>query len=61
MIANTASVVKKIFILSSVIALSTGHRDTVAYENYVSVEVFIFDPGPEAIATKSLKYMQQFA
>jgi sugar phosphate isomerase/epimerase len=32
----------------------------IDYQGYVSVEVFIFDPGPEAIATKSLKYMQQF-
>jgi sugar phosphate isomerase/epimerase len=33
----------------------------IDYLGYVSVEVFIFDPGPEAIATKSLRYMQQFA
>ncbi|GMV91614.1 MAG: hypothetical protein AMXMBFR82_13920 [Candidatus Hydrogenedentota bacterium] len=32
----------------------------INYTGYVSVEVFIFDPGPEAIAEKSLKYMRQF-
>jgi len=32
----------------------------INYQEYVSVEVFIFDPGPEAIATKSLQYMKQF-
>lgn len=32
----------------------------VGYEDYVSVEVFKFDPGPEAIATKSLAYLKQF-
>ncbi|GMW01055.1 MAG: hypothetical protein AMXMBFR84_21920 [Candidatus Hydrogenedentota bacterium] len=32
----------------------------VSYQAYVSVEVFIFDRGPEAIAEKSLKYMKQF-
>ena len=30
------------------------------YAGYVSVEVFKFDPGPEAIATKSLEYMKRF-
>ena len=30
------------------------------YQGYVSVEVFIFDPGPEAIAEKSLRYMKSF-
>jgi len=33
----------------------------VNFDGYVSVEVFNFDPGPEAIATKSLEYMKQFA
>lgn len=32
----------------------------IEYSNYVSVEVFKFDPGPEAIAEKSLAYMKQF-
>jgi len=32
----------------------------IDYDGYVSVEVFIFDPGPEAIAKKSLRYMKQF-
>ena len=32
----------------------------VRFDGYVSVEVFNFDPGPEAIATKSLEYMKQF-
>lgn len=32
----------------------------VQFEGYVSVEVFNFEPGPEAIATKSLAYMKQF-
>ncbi|MCC6487332.1 MAG: sugar phosphate isomerase/epimerase [Candidatus Hydrogenedentes bacterium] len=32
----------------------------VDYQGYASVEVFIFDPGPEAIAEKSLRYMRQF-
>lgn len=32
----------------------------IDYQGYVSVEVFIFDPGPEAIATKSLQYMKRF-
>lgn len=32
----------------------------IGYDGYVSVEVFKFDPGPEAIATRSLKYMKQF-
>ena len=32
----------------------------VEFQGYVSVEVFNFEPGPEAIATKSLAYMKQF-
>ena len=32
----------------------------VGYDDYVSVEVFKFDPGPETIATKSLQYLKQF-
>lgn len=32
----------------------------IQYTGYVSVEVFKFEPGPEAIATKSLEYMKQF-
>lgn len=32
----------------------------VAFDGYVSVEVFKFDPGPEAIATRSLEYMKRF-
>jgi sugar phosphate isomerase/epimerase len=32
----------------------------VNFDGYVSVEVFKFDPGPEAIAEKSLAYMKQF-
>lgn len=32
----------------------------IGYKDYVSVEVFNFEPGPEAIATKSLAYMKQF-
>ena len=32
----------------------------VEYDGYVSVEVFKFDQGPEAIATKSLEYMKRF-
>jgi sugar phosphate isomerase/epimerase len=32
----------------------------VLYKGYVSVEVFNFEPGPEAIATKSLEYMKRF-
>lgn len=31
----------------------------IGYRGYVSVEVFKFDPGPEAIATRSLSYMRQ--
>ena len=31
----------------------------VGYEGYVSVEVFIFDEGPEVIATKSIEYLKQ--
>ena len=33
-------------------------RDS-AYDRWVSVEVFDYSPGPEAIATKSLEYMQR--
>lgn len=32
----------------------------INYQRYVSVEVFHFEPGPEAIATKSLEYMRRF-
>jgi sugar phosphate isomerase/epimerase len=32
----------------------------IKYNKYVSVEVFKFEPGPEAIATKSLEYMKRF-
>lgn len=32
----------------------------IRYQGYVSVEVFEFGPGPEAIATKSLEYMKRF-
>jgi sugar phosphate isomerase/epimerase len=32
----------------------------IAYNGYASVEVFKFDPGPEAIARKSLAYMKSF-
>jgi len=32
----------------------------IDYQGYVSVEVFNFEPGPEAIAEKSLAYMKQF-
>lgn len=32
----------------------------IDYPDYVSVEVFNFEPGPEAIATKSLEYMKRF-
>jgi sugar phosphate isomerase/epimerase len=32
----------------------------IQYDRYVSVEVFNFDPGPEAIATRSLEYMKRF-
>ena len=32
----------------------------IDYRHYVSVEVFNFEPGPEAIATKSLEYMKRF-
>jgi len=31
----------------------------VGYDGVVSVEVFKFEEGPEAIATKSLNYLQQ--
>jgi sugar phosphate isomerase/epimerase len=34
---------------------------SIQYEGYVSVEVFKFDPGPEAIAAKSLEYMRRYA
>lgn len=33
----------------------------IGYAGYVSVEVFNFDAGPEAIATKSLEYMNRTA
>jgi sugar phosphate isomerase/epimerase len=32
----------------------------VGFDGYVSVEVFNFEPGPEAIAKKSLEYMRRF-
>ncbi len=32
----------------------------IDFQGYASVEVFNFEPGPEAIATKSLEYMKQF-
>ncbi|MBI2433804.1 MAG: sugar phosphate isomerase/epimerase [Candidatus Hydrogenedentes bacterium] len=32
----------------------------IEFDGYVSVEVFKFDPGPEAIATRSLEYMKGF-
>jgi len=32
----------------------------IHYTGYMSVEVFKFEPGPEAIATKSLEYMKRF-
>jgi sugar phosphate isomerase/epimerase len=31
----------------------------VGYDGYVSVEVFVFDEGPEVIATKSIEYLGQ--
>ena len=31
----------------------------VGYKGYVSVEVFKFEEGPEAIATRSLEYMKK--
>ncbi|HOJ68196.1 MAG TPA: sugar phosphate isomerase/epimerase family protein [Candidatus Hydrogenedentes bacterium] len=32
----------------------------INYQGYVSVEVFRFDAGPEAIATRSLEYLKKF-
>lgn len=32
----------------------------IQFDGYISVEVFKFDPGPEAIAQRSLEYMKQF-
>jgi len=32
----------------------------IDFQGYASVEVFEFEPGPEAIATRSLEYMKQF-
>lgn len=37
-----------------------GALKDINYSGYVSVEVFNFEPGPEAIAEKSLAYMKQF-
>jgi sugar phosphate isomerase/epimerase len=34
---------------------------SVGFQEYVSVEVFKFEPGPEVIATRSLEYMQRSA
>jgi sugar phosphate isomerase/epimerase len=31
----------------------------VGYDGFVSVEVFKFDEGPEAIATRSLEYLKR--
>lgn len=33
----------------------------IGYDRYVSVEVFNFEPGPEAIATRCMDYLKQFA
>ncbi|MBI5094747.1 MAG: sugar phosphate isomerase/epimerase [Candidatus Hydrogenedentes bacterium] len=33
---------------------------SVGYRDYVSVEVFKFEPGPEAIAVRSIEYMKRF-
>ena len=33
----------------------------IGYAGYVSVEEFTFDAGPEAIATKSIEYMNRTA
>ena len=33
---------------------------SIGYTDYASVEVFKFDAGPEAIATRSLEYMKRF-
>lgn len=38
-----------------------GALRDIAFAGYVSVEVFKFEPGPEAIATRSLAYMKQVA
>jgi len=37
-----------------------GTLKDVRYSGYVSVEVFNFEPGPEAIATRSLEYLRRF-
>jgi len=37
-----------------------GALKEIDYRGYVSVEVFNFEPGPEAIASQSLAYMKQF-
>jgi len=37
-----------------------GALKDIGFQGYVSVEVFNFEPGPEAIAAKSLEYMKRF-
>lgn len=38
-----------------------GALKEIGFNGYCSVEVFKFDPGPEAIATRSLEYMKRIA